>query len=402
MARTEDEFPMREETLPVSDEFSLPREETEFRPPAPEAEFSAPPHPDYENPDASLEFSAPGEGRAELTQPRRGRRRLKALLYAAAAAVMLLSLAVRAESVSPAPAPEPGPELAPVLALPSPTPTAEEIPWTSDSDILPAVQPQPTPEPSPLSKVPEISTDFFSFSHEHHARVHMANTGALHSVEVTVRETTLDLSVYDVFLSHEEIESGSFELPVLSTGDVYMEHMNEYENGGWPHFEMTVKAWYENEAGDGEDTLTLTVEPDFELGIGLSYIKPSWTWYEAPVPDSFAIVPWEELEELRYVVNDPDAVKDPLTVSVDFSYNGRHAAPEEYEEIVVKDEYDILDTATGERTPHVGYTRELMLRRPDWMPEEGTVHVVICQRLASTGELWTHEIDFDYTPKSEW
>ena len=395
MARYEDEFPIREEHYPVSDEFSLPREEAEYRPPAPEAEFSPPPGTDYENPDPALEFTPP-DGRAELKPPRRRRRRLKALLFAAAAAVLLLSLSVREETVAPVP----------VIALPSPSPASEPLPWTSDSDVLPVLPPEataePAPEPTPAGKVPEISTDFFYFSHEHHARVRMANTGALHSVEVTVRETTLDLPVYDVFLSHEEIESGLFELPVLSTGDVYMEHMDEYETGGWPYFEMTVKAWYENEAGDGEDTLTLTVEPDYELGVGLSYIKPSWSWYETPVPDSFVIVPWEEVEDLRYVVNDPDAVKDPVTISVDLSYNGRHAAPEEYEEIVVKDEYDILNSVTGERTPHVAYTKELMLRRPDWMPEEGTVHVVICQRLASTGELWTREVDFDYTPKSEW
>ena len=71
-----------------------------------------------------------------------------------------------------------------------------------------------------------------------------------------------------------------------------------------------VNAWYENETGDGEDMLTLTAEPNFELGVGLSYISPSWDWYDTP--DSFVITPWEESEEVRYVIDDPSAVKDPL------------------------------------------------------------------------------------------
>ena len=40
-----------------------------------------------------------------------------------------------------------------------------------------------------------------------------------------------------------------------------------------------------------------------------------------------------------------------------------------------------------------------MLRRPDWMPEEGTIHVTIRQYLASTGELWVRDVDFSYPPR---
>ena len=88
----------------------------------------------------------------------------------------------------------------------------------------------------------------------------MSNIGALHSVYVSVRETVLDKPVWDYYLDEEEIQSGLYELPMLSTGDYYMEHMQELDAvNGWPKYEMTVKAWYENEAGDGEDTLEMTV-----------------------------------------------------------------------------------------------------------------------------------------------
>ena len=110
------------------------------------------------------------------------------------------------------------------------------------------------------------------------------------------------------------------------------------------------------------------------------------------------IRPWEEIEELRYVIDDPAAVTDPTVISVDISYNGRHAAPEEYETVLYREEYSILNSETGEYVPTVGYTSQLLLRRPDWMPERGTVHVVLVQRLASTGELWTQEFDCDYGP----
>ena len=385
MARIDEEFPIRENELPASDEFSLPREETEFRPPAPEAEYSPPPGTDYENPDPSLEFTPPGGGRAESSPPQRRRRVLRRLVYAAAA-IVLITAAFTETPVSIVP-----PPLSPaVLAAPSaaPAPSDEATPAPTPETV-------PTPEPTPVSKTPEITTDFFCFSHEHHARLHMSNTGALHSVEVTVREKVLDKQVYDHFLSEEEIGTGLFELPMLSTGDVYMENMKAYDAAhGWPEFEMTVNAWYENETGDGEDMLTLTAEPNFELGVGLSYISPSWDWYDTP--DSFVITPWEETEEIRYVIDDPSAVKNPLTFSVDISCNGRHAKPEEYEEHIRTDEYDIRNSETGELTPHIGYTKELVLRRPDWMPEEGTIHITIHQYLASTGEIWVREIDLDY------
>ena len=138
------------------------------------------------------------------------------------------------------------------------------------------------------------------------------------------------------------------------------------------------------------------------MGIGLNYMRPDYNWSEYVPPDSFYVSPWEETEEINYVINDPDAVNDPLTFSVDISCNGRHAAPEEYETVVEKNEYTLVDREAGTETPMVSYTKELVLRRPDWMPEEGTIHVHIVQFLASTGEKWVRDYDYEYPVRYDW
>lgn len=376
------EFPVRGDFPPVPEDYPQPRPETEYPQPPDGAEDASPPGEDYVNPPARAEFSPPGSGSEDGANPPSGRkRRIRRLLYSAAALVMLgLLFGMKNDEIIPASAV---------------TATAAPI-YTSGSDI-PLPTAAPTPEPTPVSKIPEITADFFFFSHEHHARIRMANTGALHSVEVRVRDKVLDLPVYSYDLSEREIASGLFELPILSTGDLYMENRKAYEAvNGWPEYEMTVDARYENEAGDGEEQLTLTLDAISELGIGLSYMRPNYTWSEVIPPDSFYVQPWEEIDSLRYVINDPSAVTDPLTVSVDISYNGRHAAPEEFEEVLEKSEYYLVNSETGERTPHVGYTRELVLRRPDWIPEKGTIHVCIVQYLSATGERWVREYDYDY------
>lgn len=401
MAKMDHEYPIWEEYPPESEGFSAPCEEAEFYPPDTESEFSPPPRPDYANPDPDREFDPPGRGSGDAPPSRRARRKGKRLLFALAACVLVIATwpASSASRGSHSPGAPLVPS-APAATQPSSNPGA-----APETDAAPTPKPVavPTPEPTPLSKVPVITADFFCFSHEHHARVHMDNIGALHSVQVTVRDKVLDKQVYDYSLTDDEIASGVFELPVLSTGDFYMENMQAYDEiSAWPEFEMTVSARYENETGDGEDSLTITREADFELGFGLSYMRSDSNWSEVIPSDSFYIQPWEEIDELHYVINDPEAVRDPLTISVDLSWNGRHVEPEEYEELLEKSEYNIIDPDTGESTPHVGYTSELVLRRPAWMPEEGTVHVCIVQYLASTGEQWVREYDFDYPQRYDW
>lgn len=393
MASWDEEIPVREELPLPPEEFPQPRPETEYRLPEAGAEDSSPSGGEHENPDPAQEFTPPGSGRAEVpAPPAKKRRRLRRLLYGVAALVLTgLLFSETAER-----------ELAPVVAVTVP-PTEPPV-YTSGSDIpLPVLAPTPEPTSEPLGKEPVIDVDFFYFSHEHHAFVHMSNIDALHSVRVTVREVMLDKQVYEYYLDEDEIASGLFELPMLSTGDFYEENMSDYQtNGSWPHFELTLDAWYENEAGDGEDRMTLTLEPEYEMGIGVSYWRKDYTWDDQIPPDSFVITPWEETDQIRFVVNDPEAVVDPTVFSVDISYGGRHADPDEYQDIIYRDEYDVTYSQTGEREHVVTYTSRLVLKRPDWMPESGTVHVTIVQRLASTGELWVRDFDYEYPPHYDW
>ena len=352
--------------------------EREFPPIPEEQEF----HP----PRAEAEFSPPGSTAGDAA-PRKRRRRWRWLV-----AAVLLSAAVYARR-SPAP---------PVVeALPTPVPTAEATPEptpeatpTPTPEPTPSPTPEPTPSPEPESPVPELTLHFFSFSHEHHGHVTLRNTQALLSARVTVRETALDLLVYEHELDASEIAEGEFELPMLSTGDVFMEHLEEYDaRSAWPDFELTVELLYEGENG-AEEQLTQTMAAEFELGFGLSYWD--YDWDDQRPRDSFIVIPYEEIEGIRYVINDPEAVTDPLTVSVDISCDGRHAAPEEYETILYRDAYELYDPETGEYVPTETFTNQLVLRRPAWMPEHGSVKFTLTQYLASTGALWTTEREVEY------
>lgn len=402
MDRTDYESPALEEFSPLPEEYAMPPEEAEFRPPDAAAEFSPPSGTEGEALDPALEFTPPGLGGGAPPPPSRRRRRIRRLLYAASAVVMAGLLFGHAAPPSPVIAP---PEAPAVTASPapqeSPAPLLPGEPGGA-ADTEPSPTAEPAPEPTPPDKTPVIDAVFFQFSHEHHGQLRLSNTDALHSVRVTVREKILDTQVYEYYLTEAEIASGAFELPMLSTGDVYMANMDAYDAvNGWPEFEMTVDAWYENEAGDGEDTLTMTLEPEFELGFGFNYMRPDYDWDESVPPDSFYVTPWEEMDQIRYVINDPEAVTNPLTVSVDVSYNGQHASADDFETVIRTDEYTIVH-ADGSEEPHVGHTAVLLLRRPAWMPEEGTMHVTIVQYLASTGQQWVREFDFEYPERFDW
>ncbi len=179
MARVDEEFPVREERVPGSEEFSLPREEAEFRPPAAGAEHSPPPGTDYENPAPSLEFTPPGSGREESgAPPSKKGGRLRKLLYTAAAAAVSLTLLAGGS----------GPLSAPVVAVTAPEPTV----YTSGSDIAlptPSPTPRPTPSPTPTptpspTPVPKLTPDRVSGTYE------VAGTGVLTGAERWVYELT--------------------------------------------------------------------------------------------------------------------------------------------------------------------------------------------------------------------
>ena len=393
---------------PLADEFG-PAPANEFGGPPgnesgvpPENETGAPSARDYVNPPESMEFTPPG---STAGQERTGsrRRRLKRLCYAVAALALLYVMwnsrgEERTEGpLSPAPAEstEPAPIAAPGTAE-EPKAEATAVPAPAETEA-----PAATPEPTPVTKEPELEALFFHFSHEHHGVVQLDNTAAVHSVRVLVRETHTDAVVYEKYLEPEDYAEGSFELPELSTGDFYMEHMEELD-GAWPSFEMKVSVWYENEAGDGEELKEQTLKAAYELGFGVSYYRPQDDWDEDIPTDCFVIMPWEETNEIRFVLNDPEAVTDPSVISFDFTYGGRHLSKSEYSEAIDYEFYDTYFDGFVERKDYTAETKIVLIPRPDWVPESGTVHVTITQMLESTGELYTSEIDCEFPPVYDW
>ena len=396
MADIDREFPAKETLSPVPEEFTAPSPRAEFSEPDAADEQRPPACTDYENPDEAQEFTPPGSGGKTDSDGGR-KRRLRTIAYLGAAVLLLLMMRFRGNQETPVPT-VPAPSDTTVWTSGSDIP--EDV-WTSGSDIsLPVL---PGGDVSEDDGLPELKTVFFQFSHEHHARIILKHGELFSDVSVTVDEPILGLRIYEHSLTEDEILAGYFALPVLSADAGLEEHWDEYDAmNRWPiSLEMTVTARCTDRSGE-EQLLFETVLPEYELGIGVSYWGPDYTWSEQIPPDSFVVAPWEDLEEIVYVINDPSRVTDPLTFSVDISYNGRHAAPEDYEDVVVRSEFEWVDAETGERTPDVSVVRELVLRRPDWMPESGTVHIVIVQKLASTGELWIREYDKVYPTVYDW
>ena len=376
---------------------SLPEEygSTALEHPRPGAEFPQPP------PEYSAE-SLPGERRKKS----RAYAALRRLMFAGAAilscGVLLAGTMGWGSGGRPAPKPSPAPI---AILQPAGGETQMTLPAPAES---PAPIPEPTPEPTPapaeipasteepVATEPVILPIFYNFSHDHRGRIQMENTDRLHSVLVTVRETVLDLPVFEHYLDESEIAAGLYELPALSTGDVYMENMDAFdEKNAWPEFEMKVVYWYENETGDGEESEELVLEPRYEMGFGATYWGPDDTWDEQLPPDSIVIRPYDDVDNIRYTFDSLDSVKDPTVVYVSVEYDGRKLDPETFQTILIKDEYTMMDQESGTEIPVVAYQSTLVIPRPDWVPKGGTIHITIGQMLSVTGELFMKEFDLE-------
>lgn len=343
----------------------------------------------------SAEFPSPADEYPKLPAPEqaaedRTRKRRLLRLAVSAALLGLIVLAPKHSPFAPVPSPVP-PAASAASAVATPVPVSE-----------PTAAPTPTPTEIPASTEEPVATEpvilpiFYNFSHDHRGRIQMENTDRLHSVLVTVRETVLDLPVFEHYLDESEIAAGLYELPALSTGDVYMENMDAFdEKNAWPEFEMKVAYWYENETGDGEESEELVLEPTYEMGYGATYWKPGFTWDEQLPPDSILIRPFDDVDNIRYTFHSTDSVKDPTTVYVSVEYDGRKLDPETFQTILKKDEYTLVDRESGTETPVVAYQSTLVIPRPDWVPEGGTVHITIGQMLSVTGELSMKEFDLE-------
>lgn len=228
----------------------------------------------------------------------------------------------------------------------------------------------------------------------------LENPETVTSVTAEIREPILDLPVASYELTEEEIASGRFELPPLESGDLYFEHMDEYDRlNTWPEeFELHVVMTYDT--GDGEQTVELTQRDEPEQGWAIRYWSESEQPDEWTYPGTFRFSTYESMIPIALVYDDPEAVQtlpDKIVISVALSIDGRAIDAGDCE-LVEEMEEDPFAAyyGPGEEIPTYYYAR-LFLKLPDWAPKNGTIHVTVVQQLFSDSSLWTTEQDYEYT-----
>ena len=388
MDRTDD-YPVPAQTAAPAEDYSVPADETEYSPPCQAAEYTPPSGEEYPQPPQEEEFSQFARYSAEPRE-RGGKRPVRRLFYYLAAVLLIIFL-FNAPQRAPWPI-TPMPSPAPVqTAPPVQTPAPAVEPTT-----LPSADPTPEPTPEPTTNEPGVKLFFFSFSAVHYGVIEVWHEEALHSVYVDIRDQTLGNSLWSIYIEREDFISGRYELPPLDYADYYLKHLDQFSSDeSMPELVMNVTIWYESDSGQGEDTAEYSCTASPEMGFSTNY------WEEITIGDQhftdcFVVSPWEIDGELRYVINDIDALDSPDVISVSLSFGARSITAEDC--IVAYEDYTFTgeDRRTGQSVTFTDRMVYLVIPRPDWIPESGTVHVKIVQRLRSSGELWIQERELDY------
>ena len=218
-------------------------------------------------------------------------------------------------------------------------------------------------------------------------------------VKAEITEPILGLTVSEYELTADEIASGEFLIPKVDAGDVYMEHMAEYDAANAVPEELELHVAVRYNSADGEKTLEYTVKDEPEQGWGMLYWaddEPETDW---SYPGYFRFSSYESTIPVSLVYEEPDKVMNSperIVISVSLSINGRKVLPEECE-IREEDEDDPFADYYGpdEPVPHYYYAR-LFLKRPEWAEEHGTIHMTVVQQLFADGSIWTTEQDMNY------
>ena len=211
-----------------------------------------------------------------------------------------------------------------------------------------------------------------------------------------IREPILGLTVAEYSLTAEEIAAGEFTIPETESGDVYMAHMDEYDAAGAFPEELELHVTVRYRSGEGEQTLEYTVKDSPQQGWNLFYWPDDEPESEFTWPGCFRLASFESASPVSFVVDEPDKVKtapEGSVLSVSLSIDGRQVLPEECR---LEEELkgDPIAELLGEPAQQYYYAY-LILKRPDWAPEHGTIHMTVTQQL-SEGGLWTTEKDLAY------
>ncbi len=348
MNRSMDErSPLPEEHVPPPEEF-----------PAPGPELTPPP--EEFPPLAAAESPAPG-------------RRRRKLLYALAAGALLLLLAGRLPQVVLPPEPE-----SPPVPTDAPSPTA-----------APEPSPSPTPEPTPEPE-PDCEILYYAFSSAHYARLRFTAPEAFDAVELTLVEPLLNVEAASYTLGPEEIAAGEVDLTLPDTGDLYLEHLEDYRAlDAWPEW-LVMNAELRYRGADGPVTETRSLLPSPEQGWSIRYWPEDAGEDEWSFPGCFRFATYESDTPVSLVLDAPEAA-GPGVISVSFRINGRPVDADTVEARTWEDQYDFL----GSDSP-VFYFASLLFTRPAWAPERGVLHVTVVQYLEGYDRVLTLERDLPY------
>ena len=372
------------------DEYPAPALGSETVNPAPETEFSTP--------DPSQEFDQTSGITEETTE--RGFKRLRKirkLMYGAAAIALGFVLLSPDHSEEPDAVPTEATATAAIAATAeplAPTPageTAAAVPVTP----VPTPVSTDTPAPEPVVKEPEAEALFFSFSSEYHAWVILSNTETVQSVTAELREKNLDETVesYTWEKGDPAIEAGVLRIPVLDSSSLYFSHMDYYSNNRLePELEMEVTVRYALPDSGEEETIDLKVQPAYEEGVYARYWGSGSFAREEGYPDSFEVGTYDKSESWRFVVGRPELVTEPGIFSVSVEYGGRNVTEEECRTVVKEPDQTLLELGFESEPNTV-----LLIPRPDWMPDSGTLTLKITQYLEHYGCTLTKTLKIDYS-----
>ncbi len=372
----------------AQDEYPAPAQGSETVNPALEKEFSTP--------DPSQEFDQTSGITEEKTESVFKRlRKIRKLMYGAAAIALGFVLLAPKQSGEADP-----PETAPADVTAMPYTTAVAV-LTAEAIITPVPTPIPTdtPVPAPVWMEPKIDPIFIGFSSEFYAWIKLIHPEAVRSVTAEMRERNLDeqISSYTWEEGDPAIETGLLEIPAFNGGDFYFAHMDYYmRNNLEPEPEMRVTVRYTASDGVTEESVGLTVQPAPEEGVFARYWGNGPSARDNGYPDSFEVGTYSESDSWRFVIDRPDLVTEPGIFSVSAACGGRKVTEAECRIQTVEPDPELLALGFNSKPTVI-----LLIPRPDWMPESGTLTMKITQYLEYFGRPLTKTIRIDFSDRTE-
>ena len=375
------------------DEYPAPAQGSETVNPAPEKEFSTP--------DPLQEF----DQTSGITEERKKEsafkrlRRIRKLMYGAAAIALGFVLLTPKQSGKAGPS-ETDPAAVPSDTAVMPNTTAAAV-LTAEATRTPAPTPVPadTPVPEPAWNEPKIDPIFIGFSSEFYAWIKLIHPEAVRSVTAEMRERNLDeqIASYTWEEGDPAIETGLLDIPAFYGGDFYFAHMDYYsKNNLEPEPEMRVTVRYTASDGVTEESINLTAQPAPEEGVFARYWGNGPSARNNGYPDSFEVGTYSESDSWRFVIDRPDLVTEPGIFSVSAECGGRKVTEAECRIETVEPDPEILALGFNSK-PNV----ILLIPRPDWMPESGTLTMKITQYLGYYGRTLTKTLQIDFSDRTE-